>query len=56
MFPTTAGVDPEQSATNLANFALANNVDGVDIDYEDNNAMNIGRGEEWVIKFQRKLR
>ena len=41
-FPTTAGLDPVQTANKLADFVLNNNLDGVDIDYEDNIAMNAG--------------
>ena len=55
-FPTSAGKDPIIVATDLATFVLENNLDGVDIDWEDNNAMNQGTGEDWLIKFQRKLR
>jgi hypothetical protein len=29
-----------------------NNLDGVDIDYEDEKAMDAGKGEDWLIKFQ----
>lgn len=32
-------LDPTSVATSLANWVLANNLDGVDIDYEDNDAM-----------------
>jgi len=35
---------------------MDNNVDGVDIDWEDNAAMEAGIGEEWLVKFQLKLR
>ncbi len=38
-FPTTGGVDPVDCATKLGNFVLENNLDGVDIDWEDNAAM-----------------
>ncbi len=38
-FPTTAGYDPTDCATKLGNFVLQNNLDGVDIDWEDNPAM-----------------
>lgn len=42
--PTSAGLDPVAVAKNLSAFVLANNVDGVDIDWEDNAAMNAGTG------------
>jgi hypothetical protein len=32
--PTTDGVDPAQSAQTMANFVKANDLDGIDIDYE----------------------
>jgi chitinase len=35
---------------------ISNNLDGVDIDWEDNAAMNAGTGEAWLITFQLKLR
>lgn len=50
------GKDPVVVATNLANFVLINNLDGCDIDYEDNAAMEAGLAEAWLISFTRKLR
>lgn len=38
-FPTTEGRDATKTANDLADFVLANNLDGVDIDWEDNGAM-----------------
>ena len=55
-FPTTAGHDPVLVATKLGNFVLDNNLDGVDIDWEDNDAMEAGKGEQWLISFSTKLR
>ena len=37
--PTTQGIDPIACAEKLGNFVLNNNLDGVDIDWEDNYAM-----------------
>ncbi|KAH8922440.1 glycoside hydrolase family 18 protein [Atractiella rhizophila] len=54
--PTSAGLDPVTTATNLANFAKQYNVHGVDIDYEDFDAMNGGTAEAWLITFTRELR
>jgi chitinase len=54
-FPT-GSQDPVQCATKLGNFVLENNLDGADIDYEDNTAMNNGLGEAWLIAFTRQLR
>jgi hypothetical protein len=53
--PTSAS-DPVECATSLGNFVLNNNLDGADIDYEDNTAMNNGIGEAWLIAFTRQLR
>jgi hypothetical protein len=43
-FPTSKGYDAVQCATKLGEFVLANNLDGADIDWEDNSAMNKGLG------------
>ncbi|KAJ3206700.1 hypothetical protein HDU82_004345 [Entophlyctis luteolus] len=55
-FPTTGGLDPVTTATNLAAFVKANQLDGCDIDYEDNTAMNGGTAEAWLITFMQTLR
>lgn len=55
-FPTSGGVDPTDCANKLGNFVKNNNLDGVDIDWEDNAAMEAGRGEAWLITFTRRLR
>lgn len=39
-FPTSAGYEPTSYCTTLANFVKDNNLDGIDLDYEDNDAMN----------------
>lgn len=43
-FPTSAGEDPTACGYKLGNFVLDNNLDGADIDWEDNAAMNRGTG------------
>lgn len=43
-FPTTNGIDPVDCANKLAAFVAENNLDGVDIDWEDNAAMEAGKG------------
>ena len=48
--------DPTTVANNLADFVLANKFDGVDIDYEDNAAMEAGTGVPWLITFTTVLR
>ena len=55
-FPTTEGIDAVDCAKKLGEFVLNNNLDGVDIDWEDNGAMEAGTGEQWLITFQRELR
>jgi hypothetical protein len=35
---------------------LDNNLDGVDLNFEDNAAMEIGTGEQWLITCTKKLR
>jgi len=55
-FPTSEGKDPVTTCTNLAEFVLANNFDGVDIDWEDNEAMELGTGEQWLITCTKTLR
>jgi len=55
-FPTSGGVDPVQCGTQLANFVIQNQLDGVDLDWEDNDAMNVGKGEAWLIAITKTLR
>ena len=43
--PTSANIDPTTCATKLGNYVLNNNLDGVDLDWEDNAAMEAGLGE-----------
>ena len=42
--PTSMGLSPIQCANKLAKYVYDNNFDGVDIDYEDNEAMLDGTG------------
>lgn len=46
--PTTAGVDPTVCAKSLAAFVKTNDLDGVDVDYEDS-SFNTGTAEAWLI-------
>ena len=55
-FPTSAGEDPVMCGKKLGQFVLDNNLDGADIDWEDNTAMNKGTGEQWLIDFTKALR
>jgi hypothetical protein len=44
-------LDPTTCGKALGQFVLDNNLDGADVDYEDNNAMNNGVAETWLIQF-----
>lgn len=48
--------DPTQVCTNIAQFVLANNLDGVDLDYEDSNAFERGVGAQWLITCTKVIR
>ncbi|KAG1746540.1 glycoside hydrolase family 18 protein [Suillus paluster] len=56
--PTSGGYDPTTIANDLAAFVLEYGLDGVDIDYEDFNAMNAmnGSAETWLTTFTTALR
>ncbi|KAG2128558.1 glycoside hydrolase family 18 protein [Suillus clintonianus] len=56
--PTSGGYDPTTVANDLAAFVLEYDLDGVDIDYEDFNAMNAmnGSAETWLTTFTQTLR
>ena len=47
--PTTHYIDPEAVGENLAMFVIENQLDGVDVDYEDNAAMEAGTAVPWLI-------
>ena len=54
--PTSAGEDPKECGHKLGSFIKNNNLDGADIDWEDNAAMEAGLGEQWLIEFTKALR
>ena len=56
--PTSQGADPVATANTMAQFIIANQLDGIDVDYEDLDAMNRGDGaaEAWVSTFTQTLR
>ncbi|KAH9932818.1 chitinase [Epithele typhae] len=56
--PTTSGADPVDTANTMAQFVLDQGLDGIDVDYEDLDAMNKGDGaaETWVTTFTQTLR
>ncbi|KZT41907.1 glycoside hydrolase family 18 protein, partial [Sistotremastrum suecicum HHB10207 ss-3] len=56
--PTSEGADPTATANTIAAFVKQYGLDGVDVDYEDFNAINSGTGsaETWLITFTKALR
>ncbi|KAF7980246.1 hypothetical protein HWV62_38975 [Athelia sp. TMB] len=56
--PTTSGADPTATAQSLASWVIAQGLDGVDVDYEDDAAFDKGDGsaEQWLITFTTALR
>ncbi|KAF9077607.1 glycoside hydrolase superfamily [Rhodocollybia butyracea] len=56
--PTTSGTNPTELAQTMATWVKENQVDGIDIDWEDNDAMNKadGSAETWLIEFTKELR
>lgn len=57
-FPISAGVDPVTCGNEIAQFCLDNNLDGVDMDWEDSAAFENAKlnGEEWLIKCTQTIR
>ncbi|KAJ6475943.1 glycoside hydrolase family 18 protein [Mycena vitilis] len=56
--PTSAGDDPTAAANFIANYVKTYGLDGVDVDYEDFNAIELGSGPAvpWLITFTKALR
>ncbi|KAL5483523.1 hypothetical protein ACEPAI_8755 [Sanghuangporus weigelae] len=56
--PTSTGADPTATANIMAAWVREFDLDGVDVDYEDFNAINAGDGsaEAWLTTFTRQLR
>ena len=56
--PTTSGVDPNTTAHTMAQWVIANDLDGIDVDYEDLTAMTLSNGEAeaWLTSFTETLR
>ena len=48
--------DPVSTCSQLAYHVKENNLDGLDLDYEDNEAMNKGRAEDWLIQCTKTIR
>ncbi|GJJ14641.1 hypothetical protein Clacol_008907 [Clathrus columnatus] len=54
--PTSSGTDPTQLAQTMATFVKNNGLDGIDIDYEDFNAISAGTAVNWLSTFTKALR
>ncbi|KAJ7890534.1 glycoside hydrolase family 18 protein [Mycena olivaceomarginata] len=56
--PTSSNLNPVTMATTMGNWVKKYNLDGIDIDYEDFNAFDVGDGkaEAWLISFTTQLR
>jgi len=51
-----SSLDPGAFASKVVSWVKDNRLDGVDIDYEDENSFGQGRGAAWVIALQKGLR
>ena len=49
-FPTSQGIPARACGENLAQFVIDMQLDGVDLDYEDNDAMEAGTAVPWLIE------
>lgn len=54
--PTSSGFNATDCALRLADFVISNDLDGVDVDWEDTAAFQNGIGEAWLITFTTVLR
>lgn len=54
--PSSEGKSATTCARSLANFVRRNNLDGVDIAWHDDQALQNGSGERWLITFTAELR
>ncbi|GLB41931.1 putative glycosyl hydrolase 18 family protein [Lyophyllum shimeji] len=54
--PTTQNTDPVATANKMAGFVKQYNLDGIDVDYEDFDAMQAGKAEDWLSTFTSTLR
>ena len=54
-FPTSAGVPATACGENLAQFVIDMQLDGVDLDYEDNDAMSAGTAVPWLIELMEAM-
>lgn len=49
-FPTTQGIPATACGENLAQYVIDMQLDGVDLDYEDNSAMENGTAVPWLVE------
>ncbi|KZT66332.1 glycoside hydrolase family 18 protein [Daedalea quercina L-15889] len=54
--PTTSGADPTDTANTMAAWVVEYGLDGIDVDYEDFDAMDSGTAEAWLVTFTTQLR
>jgi len=54
--PATSKIDPITSAIKLASYVQEMGFDGIDINWNDNYAFDIGIAENWIISFTRKVK
>ncbi|KAG5639657.1 hypothetical protein H0H81_008818 [Sphagnurus paluster] len=56
--PTTSGADPISTANTMAAWVKQYDLDGIDVDYEDFDAISAGNGkaEAWLTAFTKQLR
>ena len=54
--PTSNGQDPTALAQQMASWVKQYNLDGIDVDYEDFNAVNAGTAANWLSTFTSALR
>lgn len=47
--PTTDGIDAKAFAKEVSDWVIANELDGVDCDYEDVQALDAGTSTAWLI-------
>ncbi|KAJ7182478.1 glycoside hydrolase superfamily [Mycena crocata] len=53
---TTNGADAKDTAVAMAKWVKDNDLDGIDVDFEDMDAMSAGEAEDWLIEFTSQLR
>lgn len=54
--PTSSGLSATECAGKLATFVLTNNLDGCNINWQDETTLLAGTGYDWLIAFQNQLR